>query len=256
MSIHPDWSLAWRGEMTTGKAFILFFLFFVPSSLSFLRYSGATCGLAFVFVYPSLIYMISLHRAGQLTWPALIIHIFIILLGLANLIAQFLLWKLPFLPWLSQLVLRYLATALSNTVRHEDRPQCGDLGKSFTFETNSKHIIQVLYRKHVLLHWNHMKSYEKWNGSHLSDTVLLVLLKMNKKLMTLKYFNILQHISPNTKFLASSCGSLSSKWTVLTLISRHAFSVLFTDSLKCSFVAVIFLICLENEEFIVFLLFF
>ncbi|NWI55372.1 S38A9 protein, partial [Calyptomena viridis] len=64
---------------------------FYPNIGGIIRYSGATCGLAFVFVYPSLIYMISLHRAGQLTWPALIIHIFIILLGLANLIAQFLL---------------------------------------------------------------------------------------------------------------------------------------------------------------------
>ncbi|XP_075582522.1 neutral amino acid transporter 9 isoform X2 [Pelecanus crispus] len=64
---------------------------FYPNIGGIIRYSGATCGLAFVFVYPSLIYVISLHRAGQLTWPALIIHIFIILLGLANLIAQFLL---------------------------------------------------------------------------------------------------------------------------------------------------------------------
>ncbi|OXB55698.1 hypothetical protein ASZ78_000735 [Callipepla squamata] len=64
---------------------------FYPNIGGIIRYSGATCGLAFVFVYPSLIYVISLHHAGQLTWPALIIHIFIILLGLANLIAQFLL---------------------------------------------------------------------------------------------------------------------------------------------------------------------
>uniref|UniRef100_A0A493TLQ8 Neutral amino acid transporter 9 n=1 Tax=Anas platyrhynchos platyrhynchos TaxID=8840 RepID=A0A493TLQ8_ANAPP len=64
---------------------------FYPNIGGIIRYSGATCGLAFVFVYPSLIYVISLHRAGQLTWPVLIIHIFIIVLGLANLIAQFLL---------------------------------------------------------------------------------------------------------------------------------------------------------------------
>ncbi|XP_054843187.1 neutral amino acid transporter 9 isoform X2 [Eublepharis macularius] len=53
------------------------------------RYSGAMCGLAFVFVYPSLIYVISLHREGQLTWLTLVVHILIILLGVANLIAQF-----------------------------------------------------------------------------------------------------------------------------------------------------------------------
>lgn len=72
------------------QSILLSFFPHLPSP-PFLRYSGATCGLAFVFVYPSLIYVISQHRAGQLTWPALIIHVFIILLGLANLIAQFLL---------------------------------------------------------------------------------------------------------------------------------------------------------------------
>lgn len=157
------------------KAFFLSFPFSFPSSRPFLRYSGATCGLAFVFVYPSLIYMISLHRAGQLTWPALIIHIFIILLGLVNLIAQFLLWKFPLLPWLSQVVLRNLATALSNTVRHENHPPCEDLGKSCTSKTNSKHIVQVLYR--TCLASLKTQFYEKWNASDLSDTVLLVLWK-------------------------------------------------------------------------------
>ncbi|KAF4024396.1 hypothetical protein G4228_016193, partial [Cervus hanglu yarkandensis] len=53
------------------------------------RYSGAACGLAFVFLYPSLIYIISLHQADRLTWPKLIFHVFIIILGLANLIVQF-----------------------------------------------------------------------------------------------------------------------------------------------------------------------
>ncbi|XP_032624897.1 neutral amino acid transporter 9 isoform X2 [Chelonoidis abingdonii] len=64
---------------------------FYPNIGGIIRYSGATCGLAFVFVYPSLIYMISLHQSGQLTWSVLIVHIFIIILGLANLIAQFVL---------------------------------------------------------------------------------------------------------------------------------------------------------------------
>ncbi|XP_030422327.1 sodium-coupled neutral amino acid transporter 9 isoform X2 [Gopherus evgoodei] len=64
---------------------------FYPNIGGIIRYSGATCGLAFVFVYPSLIYMISLHQSGQLTWSMLIVHIFIIILGLANLTAQFLL---------------------------------------------------------------------------------------------------------------------------------------------------------------------
>uniref|UniRef100_A0A8C2QXS8 Neutral amino acid transporter 9 n=1 Tax=Capra hircus TaxID=9925 RepID=A0A8C2QXS8_CAPHI len=53
------------------------------------RYSGAACGLAFVFIYPSLIYIISLYQEERLTWPKLILHVFIIILGLANLIVQF-----------------------------------------------------------------------------------------------------------------------------------------------------------------------
>lgn len=59
----------------------------------FCRYSGAACGLAFVFIYPSLIYIISLYQEERLTWPKLIFHVFIIILGLANLIVQFFMWN-------------------------------------------------------------------------------------------------------------------------------------------------------------------
>ncbi|KAF7483480.1 sodium-coupled neutral amino acid transporter 9 [Marmota monax] len=62
---------------------------FYPNIGGIIRYSGAACGLAFVFIYPSLIYIISLHQEERLTWPKLIFHIFIIILGLANLIVQF-----------------------------------------------------------------------------------------------------------------------------------------------------------------------
>ncbi|XP_023565132.1 sodium-coupled neutral amino acid transporter 9 isoform X2 [Octodon degus] len=62
---------------------------FYPNIGGIIRYSGAACGLAFVFIYPSLIYIISLHQEERLTWPKLILHVFIIILGLANLIAQF-----------------------------------------------------------------------------------------------------------------------------------------------------------------------
>ncbi|XP_063151731.1 neutral amino acid transporter 9 isoform X1 [Candoia aspera] len=63
---------------------------FYPNIGGIIRYSGATCGLAFVFVYPSIIYIISLHRENQLTWFALLSHLLIILLGMVNLMAQFL----------------------------------------------------------------------------------------------------------------------------------------------------------------------
>ncbi|XP_021795060.1 sodium-coupled neutral amino acid transporter 9 isoform X3 [Papio anubis] len=62
---------------------------FYPNIGGIIRYSGAACGLAFVFIYPSLIYIISLHQEERLTWPKLVFHVFIIILGVANLIVQF-----------------------------------------------------------------------------------------------------------------------------------------------------------------------
>ncbi|XP_005998499.1 neutral amino acid transporter 9 [Latimeria chalumnae] len=62
---------------------------FYPNIGGIIRYSGATCGLAFVFVYPSLTHMISLHQTGQLKWPSAIFHSFLIVLGVANVVAQF-----------------------------------------------------------------------------------------------------------------------------------------------------------------------
>ncbi|XP_059394858.1 neutral amino acid transporter 9-like [Carassius carassius] len=62
---------------------------FYPNIGSISRYSGAICGLALVFVLPSLIHMISLRRRGELRWPSAVFHSFLILLGVANLFGQF-----------------------------------------------------------------------------------------------------------------------------------------------------------------------
>ncbi|XP_041667500.1 sodium-coupled neutral amino acid transporter 9 [Cheilinus undulatus] len=62
---------------------------FYPNIGSIIRFSGATCGLALVFVFPSLVHMISLRRQGALRWPSAIFHSFLIILGVANLLAQF-----------------------------------------------------------------------------------------------------------------------------------------------------------------------
>lgn len=53
------------------------------------RYSGATCGLALVFVLPSVVHVMSLRRRGLLRWPSVLFHSLLILLGFANLLAQF-----------------------------------------------------------------------------------------------------------------------------------------------------------------------
>lgn len=62
---------------------------FYPNIGSIIRFSGAMCGLALVFIFPALIHMISLHRQRALTWPSAVFHSFLIALGIANLVAQF-----------------------------------------------------------------------------------------------------------------------------------------------------------------------
>ncbi|XP_038589228.1 sodium-coupled neutral amino acid transporter 9 isoform X1 [Micropterus salmoides] len=62
---------------------------FYPNIGSIIRFSGATCGLALVFVFPALVHMISLKRQGKLRWPSAVFHSFLIVLGVANLLAQF-----------------------------------------------------------------------------------------------------------------------------------------------------------------------
>ncbi|XP_031434024.1 sodium-coupled neutral amino acid transporter 9 [Clupea harengus] len=61
---------------------------FYPNIGSIIRFSGATCGLTLVFVFPALIHMISLKRRGELRWPSAVFHSFLIVLGVANLLAQ------------------------------------------------------------------------------------------------------------------------------------------------------------------------
>ncbi|XP_074545776.1 neutral amino acid transporter 9 isoform X1 [Halichoeres trimaculatus] len=62
---------------------------FYPNIGSIIRFSGATCGLALVFVFPALVHMISQKRQGTLSWPSAVFHSFLIVLGVANLLAQF-----------------------------------------------------------------------------------------------------------------------------------------------------------------------
>ncbi|XP_026996916.1 sodium-coupled neutral amino acid transporter 9 isoform X2 [Tachysurus fulvidraco] len=62
---------------------------FYPNIGSIIRYSGAICGLALVFVFPSAVHLKALRRSGELRWPSACFHVFLILLGMANLVAQF-----------------------------------------------------------------------------------------------------------------------------------------------------------------------
>ncbi|MFT7815718.1 sodium-coupled neutral amino acid transporter 9 [Arapaima gigas] len=62
---------------------------FFPNIGSIIRYSGATCGLALVFLLPSVVHLESLRRSGELRWPSVLFHGLLILLGAANLLGQF-----------------------------------------------------------------------------------------------------------------------------------------------------------------------
>ncbi|XP_032822061.2 neutral amino acid transporter 9-like isoform X1 [Petromyzon marinus] len=62
---------------------------FYPNIGAIIRYSGATCGLAFVFVLPSLVHLLSEKRRGTLGRWSTLAHVALMLCGTANLIAQF-----------------------------------------------------------------------------------------------------------------------------------------------------------------------
>lgn len=63
---------------------------FYPNIGSIIRYSGSLCGLVFVFVLPCLIHLISRRRLGSLSVPSAIFHLVVMAMGVANLVAQFL----------------------------------------------------------------------------------------------------------------------------------------------------------------------
>ncbi|XP_066298612.1 neutral amino acid transporter 9-like isoform X2 [Branchiostoma lanceolatum] len=62
---------------------------FLPHIGTIIRFSGAFCGLAYIFTLPCLVHLVRLKQAGRLTWPTGVVHGFIILLGLANFVGQF-----------------------------------------------------------------------------------------------------------------------------------------------------------------------
>lgn len=53
------------------------------------RFSGAACGLTIIFALPILVYLASARRNGEISKLSLACHVAIILLGVANFLAQF-----------------------------------------------------------------------------------------------------------------------------------------------------------------------
>jgi len=66
------------------------FTVFMPSVGTIIRYSGAFCGFCMIFTLPGLVKMTHLKNGDRLTWRHIALYSTIILLGLSNLIAQFL----------------------------------------------------------------------------------------------------------------------------------------------------------------------
>jgi len=68
----------------------ILFTVFMPSVGTIIRYSGAFCGFCMIFTLPGLVKMAHLKREDSLTWKHVVLYSVIILLGLSNLVAQFL----------------------------------------------------------------------------------------------------------------------------------------------------------------------
>lgn len=87
-SIYPGYKhvlLLNMGLMTISVLFAIF----LPSIGTIIRFSGAFCGLAYIFALPCLAYMVSMQQRGQLTITSCFIHVIIMLLGITNFLAQF-----------------------------------------------------------------------------------------------------------------------------------------------------------------------
>ena len=62
---------------------------FYPHIGQLLRFSGAFCGMAWIFTFPCVTYLVGAHRRGQLRWPGALLHSALIVLGVINLVLQF-----------------------------------------------------------------------------------------------------------------------------------------------------------------------
>ena len=62
---------------------------FFPSVGTIIRYAGSACGLALIFTLPCLVLLLKRKEANQLTWEAIVIHGFLIVVGVAIFISQF-----------------------------------------------------------------------------------------------------------------------------------------------------------------------
>jgi sodium-coupled neutral amino acid transporter 9 len=65
------------------------FASFYPNVGTILRFTGAICGLIYLYMLPILVHLVIMYRTGQLRWYSVIFHALLVLLGTSVLVLQF-----------------------------------------------------------------------------------------------------------------------------------------------------------------------
>ncbi|XP_067951804.1 neutral amino acid transporter 9-like [Watersipora subatra] len=87
-SVWPSWKHVSFLNLSV-VATCLLFARFMPQIATILRYTGTFCGQTYAIVLPTLTYMVSEKRKGQLTITKAFVHVMIIVFSVANIVAQF-----------------------------------------------------------------------------------------------------------------------------------------------------------------------
>ncbi|XP_022100230.1 sodium-coupled neutral amino acid transporter 9 homolog isoform X2 [Acanthaster planci] len=87
-SAYPSWKHVLVLNLILITVAVLFAVF-LPQIGTIIRFSGAFCGLAYIFTLPCVVYLLELKQQGRLTWPVVVAHASIIAIGAANFVAQF-----------------------------------------------------------------------------------------------------------------------------------------------------------------------
>ncbi|XP_015922770.1 sodium-coupled neutral amino acid transporter 9 homolog [Parasteatoda tepidariorum] len=88
-NIYPGWKPVMALNIVILTVCILFNIY-LPKVGTIIRYCGAISGLAYIFTLPCVTYLKALKDKQQLTVLNIVLHSFIVLLGVANFISQFL----------------------------------------------------------------------------------------------------------------------------------------------------------------------
>lgn len=88
-NIYPSWKHVMALNVVVLTTCILFNIF-LPKVGTIIRYCGAISGLAYIFTLPCVTYLKALKDKKELTVTPIVIHSFIMVIGVCNFISQFL----------------------------------------------------------------------------------------------------------------------------------------------------------------------